>query len=65
MKFSIEKKNSGFDTIYLKKVDEVKLISALDKFYTKKELEKINRELLNGNQNQAYLMRGSNLNRRI
>jgi ElaB/YqjD/DUF883 family membrane-anchored ribosome-binding protein len=30
-----------------------------------KELEKINRELLNGNQNQAYLMRGSNLNRRI
>ncbi len=30
-----------------------------------KELEKINRELLNGNQNQAYLLRGSNLNRRI
>jgi len=30
-----------------------------------KELGKINRELLNGNQNQAYLMRGSNLNRRI
>jgi predicted RNase H-like nuclease (RuvC/YqgF family) len=30
-----------------------------------KELEKINRELLNGNQNQGYLMRGSNLNRRI
>jgi hypothetical protein len=30
-----------------------------------KELEKINRELLNGNQNQAYLMRGSNLNRRV
>jgi ElaB/YqjD/DUF883 family membrane-anchored ribosome-binding protein len=30
-----------------------------------KELEKINRELLNGNTNQAYLMRGSNLNRRI
>jgi chromosome segregation ATPase len=30
-----------------------------------KELEKINRDLLNGNQNQAYLMRGSNLNRRI
>ena len=30
-----------------------------------KELEKINRELLNSNQNQAYLMRGSNLNRRI
>jgi hypothetical protein len=28
-----------------------------------KELEKINRELLNGNQNQAYLLRGSNLNR--
>jgi DNA repair exonuclease SbcCD ATPase subunit len=30
-----------------------------------KELEKINRELLNGNKDQAYLMRGSNLNRRI
>jgi chromosome segregation ATPase len=30
-----------------------------------RELEKINRDLLNGNQNQAYLMRGSNLNRRI
>ena len=30
-----------------------------------KELDKINRDLLNGNQNQAYLMRGSNLNRRI
>jgi hypothetical protein len=30
-----------------------------------KELEKINRDLLNGNQNQAYLLRGSNLNRRI
>ena len=29
-----------------------------------KELEKINRELLNGT-NQAYLLRGSNLNRRI
>jgi len=30
-----------------------------------RELEKINRELLNGNTNQAYLLRGSNLNRRI
>ena len=30
-----------------------------------KKLEKINRELINGNQNQGYLMRGSNLNRRI
>ena len=30
-----------------------------------KDLEKINRELLNGNTNQAYLLRGSNLNRRI
>jgi DNA repair exonuclease SbcCD ATPase subunit len=30
-----------------------------------KELEKINRDLLNGNQNQGYLLRGSNLNRRI
>jgi hypothetical protein len=30
-----------------------------------RELEKINRELLNGNQNQAYLLRGSNLNRRV
>jgi hypothetical protein len=30
-----------------------------------KELEKINRDFLNGNQNQAYLLRGSNLNRRI
>jgi uncharacterized protein (UPF0248 family) len=30
-----------------------------------KELEKINRELINGNQTQGYLMRGSNLNRRI
>jgi serine/threonine protein phosphatase PrpC len=29
------------------------------------ELEKINRDLLNGNTNQAYLLRGSNLNRRI
>ena len=29
-----------------------------------KELEKINRELLNG-PNQGYLLRGSNLNRRI
>jgi ElaB/YqjD/DUF883 family membrane-anchored ribosome-binding protein len=29
------------------------------------ELEKINRELINGSQNQGYLMRGSNLNRRI
>lgn len=28
-----------------------------------KELEKINRDFLNGNQNQGYLMRGSNLNR--
>ena len=30
-----------------------------------RELEKINRDFLNGNQNQAYLLRGSNLNRRI
>jgi hypothetical protein len=30
-----------------------------------KELDKINRDLLNGNQNQAYLLRGSNLNRRV
>jgi len=30
-----------------------------------KELEKINRDLLNGNTNQAYLLRGSNLNRRL
>jgi len=30
-----------------------------------RELEKINRDLLNGNQNQAYLLRGSNLNRRV
>ena len=30
-----------------------------------KELEKINRDLLNGNQNQAYLLRGSNLKDRI
>ena len=30
-----------------------------------KGLEKINRDFLNGNQNQAYLLRGSNLNRRI
>jgi hypothetical protein len=30
-----------------------------------KELEKINRDLLSGNQNQGYLLRGSNLNRRI
>jgi chromosome segregation ATPase len=30
-----------------------------------RELEKINRDLLNGNQNNAYLLRGSNLNRRI
>ena len=30
-----------------------------------KELGKINRDLLNGNQNQAYLMRGSNLKDRI
>ena len=29
------------------------------------ELEKINRDLLNGNQNQAYLLKGSNLNRRV
>jgi len=29
------------------------------------ELEKINRDLLNGNQNQAYLLRGSNLNKRV
>ena len=28
-----------------------------------RELEKINRDLLNGNQNQAYLLRGSNLNK--
>ena len=30
-----------------------------------KELEKINRELLNGNDNQSYLLRGSNLNKRV
>jgi len=30
-----------------------------------RELEQINRDLLNGNQNQAYLLRGSNLNKRI
>ena len=30
-----------------------------------RELDKINRDLLNGNQNQAYLLRGSNLNRRV
>ena len=30
-----------------------------------RELEKINRNLLNGNQNQAYLLRGSNLNKRV
>ena len=29
------------------------------------ELEKINRDLLNGNQNQAYLLRGSNLKDRL
>jgi len=29
------------------------------------ELEKINRDLLNGNQNQAYLLKGSNLKDRI
>ena len=29
-----------------------------------KELEKINRDLLNGNQNQGYLLRGSNLNKK-
>jgi len=34
----INKSYRNFDTIYLKKVDEIKLISALDKFYTKKEL---------------------------
>jgi len=30
-----------------------------------RDLEKINRELLNGNQNQAYLLRGSNLRDRL
>jgi len=30
-----------------------------------RELEKINRDLLNGNQNQAYLLKGSNLNRKL
>jgi exonuclease VII large subunit len=30
-----------------------------------RELDKINRDLLNGNQNQTYLLRGSNLNRRV
>ena len=30
-----------------------------------RELDKINRDLLNGNQNQAYLLRGSNLNKRV
>ena len=30
-----------------------------------KELEKINRDFLNGNQNQAYLLKGSNLNRKL
>ena len=30
-----------------------------------REIEKINRDLLNGNQNQAYLLRGSNLNKRV
>jgi hypothetical protein len=30
-----------------------------------KELNKINRELLNGNQNQAYLLKGSNLRDRL
>ena len=30
-----------------------------------RELEKINQDLLNGNQNQAYLLRGSNLNKRV
>ena len=30
-----------------------------------RELEQINRDLLNGNQNQAYLLRGSNLNKRV
>jgi hypothetical protein len=30
-----------------------------------RELEQINQDLLNGNQNQAYLLRGSNLNKRV
>jgi len=30
-----------------------------------KELEKINRDLLNGNQNQAYLLKSSNLKDRL
>ena len=30
-----------------------------------RELEKINRDFLNGNQNQAYLLKGSNLNRKL
>ena len=30
-----------------------------------REIEKINRDLLNGNQNQAYFLRGSNLNKRV
>jgi hypothetical protein len=30
-----------------------------------REIEKINRDLLNCNQNQAYLLRGSNLNKRV
>lgn len=34
----INKSYRDFDTIYLKKADEIKLKSSLDKFYTKKEL---------------------------
>jgi ATP-dependent 26S proteasome regulatory subunit len=34
----INKSYRNFDTIYLKKADEIKLKSVLDKFYTKKEL---------------------------
>ena len=34
----INKSYRDFDTIYLKKTDEIKLKSSLDKFYTKKEL---------------------------
>ena len=79
LKDEMSKKNKDLDELrqnlnILKENDKTKLLQeTLQNLRTElqqkneqiKELEKINRALLNGNQNQAYLLKGSNLKDRI
>jgi predicted RNase H-like nuclease (RuvC/YqgF family) len=79
LKDEMSKKNKDLDELrqnlnILKENDKTKLLQeTLQNLRTElqqkneqiKELEKINRALLNGNQNQSYLLKGSNLKDRI